>query len=216
MNIIVFGSTGGTGLATLRALTASGHQVTAFARDPSKLPAMASVTTAQGDVMNPADVNCALPGHDLVVVSLGNSQNPFAMMLGARRTTPADVCEIGTRNIIAAMQAAGITRLLVVTAFGIGDTRERLPFAFKLFYRTVLREHMADKERQEALVKASALDWTLIQPVGLTDGAATKNWLADRTGQIRRQQISRADVAAFLVSLVGDEHYSRATVSLSG
>jgi hypothetical protein len=166
--------------------------------------------------MKPADVNCALPGHDLVVVSLGNSQNPFAMMLGARRTTPADVCEIGTRNIIAAMQTAGITRLLVVTAFGIGDTRERLPFAFKLFYRTVLREHMADKERQEALVKASALDWTLIQPVGLTDGPATKNWLADRTGQIRRQQISRADVAAFLVSLVGDEHYSRATVSLSG
>jgi uncharacterized protein YbjT (DUF2867 family) len=216
MNIIVFGSTGGTGLATMRALTASGHKVTAFARDPSKLLAMPSVTTAQGDVMNPADVNGALPGHDLVVVSLGNSQNPFAMMLGARRTTPADVCEVGTRNIIAAMQAAGITRLLVVTAFGIGDTRERLPFAFKLFYRTVLREHMADKERQEALVKASALDWTLIQPVGLTDGLATKNWLADRTGQIRRQQISRADVAAFLVSLVGDEHYSRATVSLSG
>jgi uncharacterized protein YbjT (DUF2867 family) len=216
MNIIVFGSTGGTGLATMRALTASGHKVTAFARDPSKLLAMPSVTTAQGDVMNPADVNGALPGHDLVVVSLGNSQNPFAMMLGARRTTPANVCEIGTRNIIAAMQAAGITRLLVVTAFGIGDTRERLPFAFKLFYRTVLREHMADKERQEALVKASALDWTLIQPVGLTDGPATKNWLADRTGQIRRQQISRADVAAFLVSLVGDEHYSRATVSLSG
>jgi uncharacterized protein YbjT (DUF2867 family) len=216
MNIIVFGSTGGTGLATMRALTASGHKVTAFAREPSKLPDMPSVTTAQGDVMNPADVNGAVPGHDLVIVSLGNSQNPFAMMLGARRTTPADVCEIGTRNIIAAMQAAGIIRLLVVTAFGIGDTRERLPFAFKLFYRTVLREHMADKERQEALVKASALDWTLIQPVGLTDGPATNNWLADRTGQIRRQQISRADVAAFLVSLVGDEHYSRATVSLSG
>ncbi len=151
-----------------------------------------------------------------MIVSLGDSQNPFAMMLGARRTTPKDVCEIGTRNIIAAMKATGVTRLLVVTAFGIGDTRERLPFAFKLFYRTVLREHMADEEKQEAEVKASGLDWTLVQPVGLTDGPATNNWLADTNGAIRRQQMRRTDVAAFLASLVGDEKYPSATVALSG
>jgi len=89
MKIIVFGSTGGTGLATSAALVAAGHQVTAFARDPAKLPALPAVTPVRGDVMNPADVNGAVPGHDLVIVSLGNSQNPFAMMLGARRTTPA-------------------------------------------------------------------------------------------------------------------------------
>jgi uncharacterized protein YbjT (DUF2867 family) len=216
MAIIVFGSTGGTGLATCRALAAAGHEVTAFARDPAKLPAIQSVASVRGDVMNPGDVAAAVPGHDLVIVTLGNSQNPFAMMLGARRTTPADVCEIGTGNILAAMKAASTPRLLVVSAFGIGDTRARLPFSFKLFYRTVLREHMADKEKQEALVKASGLDWTLVQPVGLTDGPATGQWLADTSGVIRRQQISRADVAAFLVSLVGAEQYSRATVALSG
>jgi putative NADH-flavin reductase len=206
MNIIVFGSTGGTGLATLAGLVKAGHQVTAFARDPSKVPAIPSVTPLGGDVMIPSDV----------IVSLGNSQNPFAMMLGARRTTPADVCEVGTRNIVSAMQASGIARLLVVTAFGIGDTGDRLPFAFKLFYRTVLREHMADKEKQEALVKTSDLNWTLVQPVGLTDRPATNSWLADTNGIIRRQQMSRADVAAFLVSLVGHEQYSHATVALSG
>lgn len=216
MKVIVFGSTGGTGLATCRALAAAGHQVTAFARDPARLPAMPSVTAVGGDVMKAADVAAALPGHDLVIVSLGNSQNPFALMVGARRTTPVNVCEIGTGHIIAAMQAGGPRRLLVVSAFGIGDTRDRLPFAFKLFYRTVLREHMADKEKQEALVKASGLDWTLIQPVGLTDGPATGAWLADTKGTIRRQQISRADVASCLVSLLSDERYAGATVALSG
>lgn len=200
----------------MRALVASGHEVTAFARDPSKVPAVPSVAAVRGDVMNPAQVAAAIKKQAMVIVSLGNSQNPFALMLGARRTTPADVCEVGTRNIIAAMQAAGIQRLVVVSAFGIGDTRERLPFAFKLFYRVVLREHMADKEKQEILVKASGLDWTLVQPVGLTDGPATNTWLADTNGIIRRQQQSRADVAAFLVSLVGKELYSRATVALSG
>ncbi len=215
MNVIIFGSTGGTGLATGGAYASAGHQVTAFARDPSKLPADPSITPVHGDVMNPADVNAAVPGHDLVIISLGNSQNPFAMMLGAKRTTPANICEAGTQNIIAAMIKSGITRLLVVTAFGIGDTRERLPLAFKLFYRLVLREHMADKEKQEMVVKASALDWTLVQPVGLTNGPATHDWLADTSGHIRKNQISRADVAAFLLSLT-DERYSRTTVSLSG
>ncbi len=201
MKVIIFGGTGGTGLATAAAYASAGHLVTAFARDPSKLPSVTGVTPLQGDVMNAADVNSALPGHDLVIVTLGNSQNPFAMMLGAKRTTPKNVCETGTRNIIAAMQATGMNRLLVVSAFGVGDTRELLPFAFKLFYRLVLYEHMADKENQEE--------------IGLTDGPATGDWLADTTGKIRKTQISRADVAAFLLSLA-EGHYSRATVSLSG
>jgi uncharacterized protein YbjT (DUF2867 family) len=212
----VFGSTGGTGVATVRALLAAGHEATAFARDPTRLPSLPSLRAVRGDVLNAADVAAAVPGHEVVIVSLGNSQNPFAMMLGARRTTSVTVCETGTRHIVGAMQASGITRLLVVSAFGIGDTRARLPLAFKLFYRTVLREHMADKEKQEELVKSSGLDWTLVQPVGLNDAPATHDWLADTQGVIRRQEMSRADVAAFLVSLVGTGEYSRSSVALSG
>lgn len=166
--------------------------------------------------MNIADVAAAVPGHDLVIVSLGNSQNPFARMLGRRRTTAATVCESGTRHIVAAMQASRIARVIVVSAFGIGDTRPRLPLAFKLFYRTVLREQMADKEKQEVVIKSSDLDWTLVQPVALSDGTATQQWFADTGGAIRRNEMSRADVAAFLVSLVGSKNYSHRTVTLSG
>jgi putative NADH-flavin reductase len=198
------------------ALLAGGHAVTAFARDSGKLSFLPSLTVVQGDVMVARDVAAVVPGHDLVIVSLGNSQNPFAMMLGARRTTPANVCEFGTRHIVAAMQANGMSRLLVVSAFGVGDTRPRLPFAFKLFYRTVLREHMADKEMQEAVVKASGLDWTLAQPVALTNGPATHNWLADTDGAIRRSELSRADLANCLVSLVENPDYCRRTVAVSG
>ncbi len=215
MKVIVFGSTGGTGRAAIAALLAAGHAVTAFARDASALADLRAVRTIQGDAMIAADVAAAVCGQDAVVVSLGNSQNPFTMLLGARRTTPPDVCEVGTRNIIAAMTEASITRLVVVTAFGIGRARE-LPFAFKLFYRTVLREHMADKEKQEVLVKASTLDWTLVQPVGLTNAKPTGDWLADTSGRIRRQQISRADVAAFIVSLLESGNCLRETMALSG
>ncbi len=216
MKIIVFGSTGGTGVAVLRALVAAGHDVTAFAREPGKLPALGAMRCVRGDVMNAAEVAAAMPGHEAVIVSLGNSQNPFALMLRARRTTPNNVCEIGTRHIVATMQANRISRLLVVSAFGVGDTRAQLPFAFKLFYRTVLREQMADKERQEPLVKSSGLDWTLVQPVGLTDKPAAGQWLADTGGRIRRAEMSRADLAAFLVSLVAGREYVGRTVALSG
>jgi uncharacterized protein YbjT (DUF2867 family) len=203
-------------MATCRALVAAGHEVTAFARDPKKLVSLATLQTVRGDVMNAADVAAAVPGHERVIVSLGNSQNPFALMLGARRTTPATVCETGTRHIVAAMQASGIARLLVVSAFGVGDTRANLPFAFKLFYRTVLREHMADKEHQETVVKASGLDWTLVQPVALNDKPGTHNWLASAQGVIRSNEMSRADVAQFLLSILQTKDYSRSTVALSG
>ena len=166
--------------------------------------------------MNAADVNAAMAGHDAVVVALGNSQNPFALLLGARRTTPANVCEVGTRHIIAAMRAAGIALLVVVTAFGVGATRSRLPLAFRLFYRTVLREHMADKENQEALIRSSPLDWTLVQPVALTDKPACGHWLADTDGVIRRSEISRADVAACLVALLASGDHGGCTVAVSG
>jgi uncharacterized protein YbjT (DUF2867 family) len=192
LKVIVFGSTGGTGRAVIAALLAAGHEITAFARDMSALSDNPAVRTVQGDAMRAADV-----------------------MLGARRTTAPDVCEVGTRNIIAAMNEAGAQRLVLVTAFGIGRA-SALPLAFKLFYRTVLREHMADKEKQEILVKASALDWTLVQPVGLSDAKPTGTWLADPAGGIRRQQISRADVATFLVSLLERGSYRRETVALSG
>lgn len=195
---------------------AGGHQVIALARDPAKLTDRSGLAVMRGDVMNRADIDPAVRGSDAVIISLGNSQSPFALLMGARRTTPAKVCEVGTRHVVAAMQAAGVRRLIVVSAFGIGDTRPQLPFAFKLFYRTVLREHMADKEKQEPVVKSSGLDWTLVQPVGLTDGPATAKWFADTTGVIRRQQMSRADVAAFLASLLVDSRYSGATVALSG
>jgi uncharacterized protein YbjT (DUF2867 family) len=216
MRVIVFGATGGTGKATLHALVAAGHRVTGFARDPASLAGVAGIAVIRGDVMRQSDVSGAVPGHDAVIVSLGNSQNPFAMMVGAKRTTPPDVCEVGTRHVIAAMKASGVARLIVVTAFGIGETRPRLPLTFKIFYRLVLREHMADKERQEALIRESGLDWTIVQPVGLIDGAATGEWFADDTGHIRRQQIRRADVAAFLQALVAGDGSLRQTVSLSG
>lgn len=216
MKVVVFGATGGTGRAVVRALLANGHNATAFARDPSKIAMQTRLALVVGDAMNPANVARAVAGQDAVVVSLGNSQNPFALLLGARRTTPADVCEVGTRNVIAAMKAASVSRLVCVSSFGVGDTRPLLPLAWKLVFRLLLREQMADKERQELLVKASGLDWTLVQPVGLTDTPAAGSWLASPTGERRNPTISRVDVAEFIVQELAGPGRLRETITISG
>ncbi len=216
MNIIVFGPTGGTGRAVVSNLLAEGHTVTAFAREPSKLSPAQGLTIVRGDAMNSADVARALPSHDVVVISLGNAQMPLAVSLGARRTTPADICEAGTRNIVEALGSGSPVRVVAVTAFGVGDTREKLSFTFKILFQLFMRELMADKECQETVLKASDLDYVLVQPVGLTDAAATGEWLASTTGETRKMRISRKDVAAFIAQEIDNPRYHRQTVALSG
>jgi uncharacterized protein YbjT (DUF2867 family) len=216
LKVVVFGATGKAGRAVALTLLAAGHQVTAFGRNPEKLPAYQGITPIVGDAMNAADVARAVAGQDAVVVSLGDSSNPVLVRLGAKRTTSPNICEVGTANVIAAMTEASVGRLVCITSYGVGDTRDRLTPAFRVWFRVLqLGEQLADKERQETLVKASGLDWTLIQPVGLTDGAATGRWLASTSGDRRKRTVSRVDLADFVAQVLGGGGYVRETVVLS-
>jgi uncharacterized protein YbjT (DUF2867 family) len=216
MNIIVFGATGGTGRAVVEKLLAHGHSVTAFVRDPAKFAPAPSLTVAKGDAMSADDVARALPGHEAVVLSLGSRDFPLALKLGAKRTTPADICEAGTRNIVAALGPNSRMRVIAVTAFGVGDTREKMSWTFKLISALFLKEAMADKDRQETVLKATNLDYVLAQPVGLTDAPATGKWLASISGETRSMRIPRADVAAFIAEEIDAPRHHRQTVTLSG
>ncbi|HWM97643.1 MAG TPA: NAD(P)H-binding protein [Streptosporangiaceae bacterium] len=71
-----------------------------------------------------------------------------------------------------------------------------------------LRAEFADKERQEALVTASDLDWTIIRPARLTNGPLTRRLRAQSRPKISiRDSISRTDVAQFvLIELEHGDH----------
>lgn len=220
MKVIVFGATGKAGRAIALTLLAAGHQVTAFVRDPAKFTVYEGLSVIQGDALNPADVAAAVTGQDAVVVSLGDSLNPvvlkFGARLGVKRNTPPNICEVGTANIVAAMKAAAVRRMVCITSYGVGDTRDRLSTVFKLWFRALqLGEQLADKEQQEKVVKASDLDWTLTQPVGLTDGAATGRWVESTTGDRRKRTVSRVDLADFVTQVLVGGRYLRETVVLS-
>lgn len=81
----------------------------------------------------------------------------------------------------------------------------------------LLRKVFADHERQEDVIKRSGLDWIIVRPAHLADGP--------RTGAYRHGfptddsavtwEISRADVADFMLKQVSDDTYLRRTPGLS-
>lgn len=216
MRIVVFGATGGTGRAVTKAALAAGHSVTAFARRADQISPAQGLTIVEGDVMLAAQVAPVLVGQDAVVISLGNSQNAFALRLGARRTTLRNVCEIGTRNILSALPPDNHVPVIVVGAFGTGETAGNLPFTFKLFYRLVLPEQMADKEKQAEVLSASTTPYTLIQPVALTAKPGTGTWTASRDGSFAKPEVARADLAAFIMQRLQNGVGQRETITFSG
>lgn len=207
MHFAIFGASRGVGRAAVDAAVLAGHSVTAFART-SWTPTSAAVTVIAGDAADRAAVVPALANADAVIVSLGVTP-------GQRATTPEDICSRGTRTIVDAMKDASIDRLLIVTSYGVGDTRSRTPFLFSIFAKTILRGIMADKELQERDVRASGLAWTIVQPLGLTDEPATGHPYVATDGSRQADRVSRADVGVVCVDAVAQAKFIGASVAVS-
>lgn len=189
MKLTVFGATGGTGVQVVQQALATGHAVTVLARDPAKVTSPhPQLIVVAGNVLNQNDVDKALEQADAVVCSLGNTSN-----------NPTDVVSAGTQQIINGMQRRGLKRLIVVSSLGVGDSKQQVPFFFKVLAATFLRKTMKEKEMQEALVRASGLDWTIVRPGGLTNGPRTGVYRFGVDAGLKAGQVARADVADFIL-----------------
>lgn len=206
MQITVFGATGGTGRQFVQQALAAGHCISALVRTPAKLDMThPNLTLIQGDVLVADDVARALVGAEAVFCTLGSGVGGSDQAVSR-----------GTANIIAAMQAQGVDRLVVISSLGVGDSRDQVPFAFKMFMKTVLHHAMQEKEIQEKAVMASGLAWTIIRPGGLGDGPATGDYQAGTDRSIKAGQVSRADVAAFALQQFGADAFVGKTPAITG
>lgn len=203
MRILVIGASGGTGRLLVGQALAAGHQVTAFVRDPARLPLThASLRLVVGDAMRPGSIDPAVAGHDAVLCTLGAKPEGVDRQRGQ---PGVPVCSVGTRHLIEAMQSAGVRRLVVESSAPCGESAATGRWPAPWVVRTVLREVMADKEVQEAAVRASGLDWTIVRPVKMHDGPRTDRVQVGagvRWGLA--STVSRADVAAVMLQTVTD------------
>jgi uncharacterized protein YbjT (DUF2867 family) len=203
MKILIIGATGPTGREILRQAVALGHVVTALVRDPAKADFGPTVQKAVGNVLEAATLEKALSGQEAVICSLGSgATGPFKEMT---------MLSAGTRNLVAAMKSQGVGRLVCITGVGAGESKGHGPWYYNwLIQPLLLRGVYEDKTRQEAIVRASGLVWTLVRPAILTKDAARGESAVralTRLPGIHVGTIGRADVAAFCLRELADRHY---------
>jgi len=208
--IIVFGATGKLGLQILRQALDANLDVTAFVRDPARLtiqdPKLRVVT---GDTLDAGSVERGMAGGFDAVVSA----------LGVFHREPRTELSDGTANIISAMQKHGVPRLVVVSSVGAGDSRGQGNLLARGLQSLLLKHVLADKDRQEALVTASGLEWTILRPPQLTDEPTARGDLVAWSGPPPRQKktwkTSRASVARAALEAVSAGKYLRQAVNIS-
>jgi uncharacterized protein YbjT (DUF2867 family) len=203
VRLLIVGASGGTGRLLVGQALDAGHDVTAFVRDPARLPLThPSLRVAVGDAMRPESLAPAVRGQDAVLCTLGAKPEGA----DAHRGQPSvPVCSVGTRHLIEAMSAAGVRRLVVESSVSCGESAATGRWPAPWIVRTVLREVMADKELQEAAIRASGLGWTIIRPVKLKDGPPTDRvQVGADVGWGITSNVSRADVAAVMLRVTAD------------
>jgi len=208
VNIIVFGATGSIGALTVLKLLENGHSVTAFARHPhaSKREHHDLIRVA-GDVTNTDDVCLAIAGSEAVIITLGSGN-----------TLSGRVRSEGTKQIIDAMERYGVKRLVCQTTLGAGDSWSNLNFFWKrIMFGVLLRPVFEDHERQEQLVKASNLDWTIVRPSAFTNATPTGALKVDISPNQRglALKISRTEVAEFLITSITESRLLHRVVGIS-
>jgi len=189
MKLVIFGATGKSGLEIIKQSLTKGDVVTAFVRDPSKLEVEHEyLKIIQGDVFEVASVGQAIQGQEAVVCALGSSE--------LKKTT---VRSQGTKNIIQGMKENKVKRLVIISAMGVGESWDTLSAINKFFFATLLKSAREDHEAQEAAVKESGLDWTIIRPSGLVDTPRTGMYEAGENIPAKTSRIARADVADLII-----------------
>jgi putative NADH-flavin reductase len=208
MNILIVGATRGIGRALVEQALASENTVTALARRPERLAAQhPRLRKVRGDILDEESVSGAMAGQGAVCCTIG-VKTPWEQR---------GVFSMGTERLLRAMQRHAVRRLVCVTGIGAGDSKNHGGFLYdRVFFPLLLRSVYADKDRQEALIRAADVDWTIVRPGFLTNGALTRSYrvLTDLAG-VTAGRISRADVAHFILEELRANRYLRQTPLLT-
>ena len=206
MNILILGATGSTGKILVDQALKQGHIVTALVRDKTKLGIEhANLRVHTTDILDESALAKELIGQDAVLSALGSGRNLHSDIIS--RTMPV---------LISSMNKSKIRRLIFISSFGVGETREQASFFSKLFFRVLLKDILADKFKADQMLRASDLDYTLVYPTRMTDGPKTGKYKAGTFIKIPfSPRISKADVVDFMLTEMKENHFVRQTAIIS-
>lgn len=203
MNVLILGATGGVGQHLVRQGLGRAHRITALVRHPEKLTGVANgLTVLQGNVLDARAVEAAVTGQAAVVYAVG-----------VRRPGRTTLFSDSTRILLDAMIRHAVRRLVCITGVGAGETKGHGGWLYdRLLYPLFTRHIYADKDRQEALIRSSPLEWVIVRPAVFRESAArTDLQVVTDVRNVTLRRIARAEVATFVLDQLTDNRFLRQT-----
>jgi uncharacterized protein YbjT (DUF2867 family) len=110
--------------------------------------------------------------------------------------------------VIEAMQKEGTRRLIMISGSVVTDEGEgpAMRYLVKPLARgTLLRHVAADMRGAEEEIRETGLDWTIVRPPRLTSDPASGTYRTAVDRNLPRGvKVSRADLAAYMLGIIGD------------
>jgi putative NADH-flavin reductase len=212
MKLVVFGATGFSGKVILAEALSKGHEVTVLVRDASRITLHhENLRVLEGNVLEPNAVSNALLHQQVVIQCLGIG--------GKGDGKPNFLVSDATQIIVDEMQKSNVKRLVAMSNVGAGNSIAFLP---RFFARIILPYFMKwlkviidDKNRMEAIIMNSPLDWTIVRCPNITDKPARNFCHATLDGRDLKLSITLGDMATFIVNQITDLSFSRQAPSIS-
>jgi uncharacterized protein YbjT (DUF2867 family) len=202
MNLLVLGATGATGKLVVEQALSSGHDVRALVRSPEKLTlSHPNLTVVTGQATDPGDVGQAMRSIDAVIIVLGS--------------TKGTVITDATRAVLNGAREYGVKRVVMLSSFAV--QRDGLSSPAKILTGLTMAAMLKDKATAEDLLRHSDLDYTIVYATRLGKGPASgrSKTVNDSTKLTLGDQISRADVATWLLDAIVNDSHSRSSVAIT-
>lgn len=202
MKVAVFGATGGIGKFVVEHALKEGHYVLAYARTPEKLGIVHdNLKVMQGELYDYEKIKLAIESCDCVINTVG-----VPMKFSYKDMDALTGCD----NIIKAMEELNVKRLIAWATPTVKSSEDSSSVV------TVLPGIMAGivfpKAKKEILaigesITKSTLDWTIVRFLAPKDTPFTSKIKVTFGDKKINFNISREDIAYFMVKQVTDKTY---------
>lgn len=168
MHFLLLGATGRTGQHVVSELLSQGHTAVALVRTTGSLAARPGLTIVTGSPLVKSDIEATLtaaPSHappSAAIITLNTvrkTDSPFAPPL-----SPPRFLADSAANVCAVLAQAGISRIVVMSTAGVGDSWGPLPWVSKAFMGwTNIKHALEDHNLVDKEIRSTKMDWTLVR-----------------------------------------------------
>ncbi len=201
MKVIIIGATGTIGQRLVQEGLRRKYEVTAATRDSSKIDQNTErLHGIRMDVMDPASVEAAVAGHDVVI-------NAFGPQFGQESDLPE-----AARSIVEGMKNAGVSRLVIVGGAGSLEVAPGVRLMDTPDFPAEIKPLALAHVEAYEVYRHSDLDWTYVSPASwIEPGKRTGNFRIGTTRLVTdddgASRISAEDYAAALFDEVEDPQF---------